>query len=106
MLKMKDLEKKTTTIDYFFTNKVMMVRPAFFGFNDQTAATNFFQLNQQVDDVLRTAVVEFDNMVEVLKTNGIEVLVFEDNAADVKPDAIFPNNWFSKPVPAASLKPR
>lgn len=92
---MKDLEKKTTTIDYFFTNKVMMVRPAFFGFNDQTAATNFFQLNQQVDDVLRTAVVEFDNMVEVLKTNGIEVLVFEDNAADVKPDAIFPNNWFS-----------
>lgn len=95
MLKMKDLEKKTTTIDYFFTNKVMMVRPAFFGFNDQTAATNFFQLNQQVDDVLRTAVVEFDNMVEVLKTNGIEVLVFEDNAADVKPDAIFPNNWFS-----------
>lgn len=95
MLKMKDLEKKTTTIDYFFTNKVMMVRPAFFGFNDQTAATNFFQLNQQVDDVLRTAVVEFDNMVEVLKTNGIEVLVFEDNADDVKPDAIFPNNWFS-----------
>ena len=95
MLKMKDLEKKTTTIDYFFTNKVMMVRRAFFGFNDQTAATNFFQLNHQVDDVLRTAVVEFDNMVEVLKTNGIEVLVFEDNADDVKPDAIFPNNWFS-----------
>ncbi len=95
MLKMKELEKETTGIKFFFTNRVMMVRPVSFGFNDQTAASNFFQINRQIDDVNALALAEFDTMVEVLKANGIGVLVLEDNANKVRPDAIFPNNWFS-----------
>lgn len=72
-----------------------MVRPASFGFNEQTAGSNFFQVNRQMDDVQSAAVAEFDYMVKVLRTNGIEVLVFEDDANEIIPDAIFPNNWFS-----------
>lgn len=95
MLKMKDLEIKTVGIKKNFTNKVMMVRPVSFGFNYQTAASNFFQINRQMEDVNAAAVAEFDKMFQVLKTNGIEVLVFEDEASEMRPDAIFPNNWFS-----------
>lgn len=34
-------------------------------------------------------------MVHTLRTNGIHVTVFEDTDALRKPDAVFPNNWFS-----------
>jgi hypothetical protein len=75
-----------------------MIRPAAFGANEETAATNFFQskevqLNSQV--IQRSALEEFDNMVEVLRENDINVLVIDDTPTPVKPSAIFPNNWLS-----------
>jgi hypothetical protein len=77
---------------------VLMVRPARFGFNPQTAESNAFQnspepggAGQQQEQALR----EFGPMAEQLRRAGVEVLVAEDNAAPVKPDAIFPNNWVS-----------
>lgn len=76
---------------------VAMVRPKKFGFNAQTAGNNAFQNNiesftpQQIQDI---ALLEFDNMVNLLKSNQIKVKVFQDNAGDT-PDSIFPNNWFS-----------
>lgn len=76
---------------------VLMIRPKSFGFNSQTAATNAFQSSANSDEITIStiAVQEFDTMVDVLRSNDIEVVVVEDTAEPQKPDAIFPNNWIS-----------
>jgi hypothetical protein len=75
---------------------VLMVRPAGFGFNPQTAATNAFQQPPRSDRCAGAAVLrEFDAAVELLRRAGVEVIVADDTASPVKPDAIFPNNWVS-----------
>jgi hypothetical protein len=76
---------------------VLMVRPKSFGFNSQTSDTNAFQLNVMHDPegIRLKAIAEFDTMVDLLRSNDIEVLVIEDTAQPEKPDAIFPNNWIS-----------
>jgi hypothetical protein len=76
---------------------VLMVRPLSFGKNVQTASTNVFQLdnaNISEEQLVKRALEEFDEMVSVLKTNGVDVHVFEESR-DASPDSIFPNNWFS-----------
>jgi hypothetical protein len=86
-----------TTEKSFFANTVAMVRPAAFGFNLETAASNSFQqeLNGSVDEILERAIEEFDNAVHVLRSNDIAVYIVEDTLVPTKPDAIFPNNWIS-----------
>jgi hypothetical protein len=76
---------------------LLMIRPACFGFNDQTAVSNVFQ---QHDPAMNTsvhhdAIKEFDRMVELLSAHEIDVRVFEDTNSVIKPDALFPNNWIS-----------
>ena len=79
------------------TSTILMVRPAAFGFNTQTAANNYFQSNPAVsnDEIQQNALIEFDNMVQTLRSHDITVLVIEDSKEPPKPDAIFPNNWLS-----------
>jgi hypothetical protein len=74
-----------------------MIRPAAFGFNEETAVNNFFQSNPSVsqEQLQQKAIKEFDNMVQVLKSHDINVIVIDDTKEPVKPDAIFPNNWLS-----------
>lgn len=73
---------------------VAMVRPSRFFPNPETASDNAFQ--QEVEgDVSSLAHREFDQAVEALRGAGITVHVFEDTPAPAKPDAVFPNNWFS-----------
>lgn len=76
---------------------VAMVRPKSFGFNPQTAGTNTFQHQSDEDSqsIAQQALAEFDKMVDLLRSNDIEVIVVEDTDHPVKPDAIFPNNWIS-----------
>ena len=76
---------------------ILMIRPAAFGFNAETAANNYFQSNPDISkkQLQQTALTEFDNMVQILRSHDIDVLVIEDTKEPVKPDAIFPNNWFS-----------
>lgn len=76
------------------TDKIVMIRPASFGYNMETALTNSFQ-HHETDGEAKEALHEFDNMVQQLQQNGIEVLVIDDTEVPKKPDAIFPNNWFS-----------
>lgn len=78
-------------------SSVLMVRPKSFGFNSQTASTNAFQKTsvEDAETIHWKALLEFDAMVDLLRSNDIEVLVIEDNAQPEKPDAIFPNNWIS-----------
>lgn len=76
---------------------ILMVRPANFGFNAETAANNYFQNNIQKSqkELQGIALKEFDKMVATLRKNNIEVLVINDTENPRKPDAIFPNNWLS-----------
>lgn len=78
------------------THRVLMVRPAHFGFNPETAANNYFQNLQAVSsDTAAKALQEFDNYVALLRAHGVEVTVVQDTSSPYTPDSIFPNNWFS-----------
>lgn len=79
------------------TDRIMMVRPASFQFNEETAANNAFQTAGDYDnkDIKAKAIEEFDAMVALLRSKGITVEVIQDTELPVKPDAIFPNNWIS-----------
>jgi hypothetical protein len=76
---------------------ILMVRPAAFGFNAETAANNFFQSDPGISktELQAKAVREFDEMVSRLRDENINVIVIDDTADPPKPDAIFPNNWLS-----------
>ena len=80
------------------TDHVIMIRPRHFGYNAETAANNTFQSNDagiSAEQIAELAVKEFDAFVHLLEFHGVHVDVFEDTEAPVKPDAVFPNNWFS-----------
>lgn len=85
------------------TSNVFMVRPANFGFNFETAASNSFQVNidkkQSPEIVIENAKEEFDNLVNKLKQAKINVEVVEDSINPKNPDAVFPNNWISTHEP-------
>jgi hypothetical protein len=77
-----------------------MIRPASFCMNTETAVTNAFKNKEYansftVDQIQQQALIEFNRMVEKLRSYGVDVDVFDDTPSPRKPDAIFPNNWFS-----------
>ncbi len=79
------------------TNHVVLVRPASFRTNEQTAVNNHFQkLNTLSDaDALIQALNEFDSFVATIRKYGIAVTVLQDTPNPDTPDALFPNNWFA-----------
>lgn len=79
------------------TNTVLMVRPAGFRMNEETAVNNFFQEDIQLADeeVNKKAQEEFDGFVEKLRSVGVNVVVVNDQKELNTPDSIFPNNWVS-----------
>jgi hypothetical protein len=74
-----------------------MIRPASFASNPETLASNRFQSTSADDaaDVQRVALAEFDALAAALQNAGVNVHVFDDTPTPIKPDAVFPNNWFS-----------
>lgn len=80
------------------TNAIVMIRPAAFRMNEQTAVNNYYQ---KVLDKLSPSTVnakaqqEFDAFVEKLRATGVDVTVIEDTLETDTPDSIFPNNWVS-----------
>ena len=77
-------------------SSVLMIRPANFGANPETAASNAFQKSGESGAGIQAkALAEFDALVEALRKAGVVVEVFEDRAEPVTPDAVFPNNWVS-----------
>jgi len=78
---------------------VLMVRPARFGFNPQTAASNAFQRDPHArgsaENVTAAVLREFDGVAAALTAAGVEVVVADDTPRPEKPDAVFPNNWVS-----------
>lgn len=77
------------------TDTVLMVRPANFAANPETASSNAFQGAMDLPDAAERALAEFDAAVAGLRAAGVTVVVIEDIPAARAPDAVFPNNWFS-----------
>lgn len=79
------------------TDRVLMVRPARFGFNADAAATNRLQ-NLPQDGAIaiqRQALAEFEALRGALAAEGVQVCVADDTPEPPRPDAVFPNNWVS-----------
>jgi hypothetical protein len=88
---------------------VLMVRPAAFDYNPETASTNKMQKPPAVTQgsgrqppktdpppsSQTLALNEFEHFARALRSEGITVCVVDDTAIPPKPDAIFPNNWVS-----------
>jgi len=79
------------------TDTLLMVRPARFGFNFETAESNVFQRNSLLgkNEIQSEALQEFDAFVKKLRSNKIYVIVLQDDGNLDTPDSIFPNNWIS-----------
>ncbi len=80
------------------THSVFMVPPSDFCFNPQTGIDNEFQqlLDMNPKELKEDAMAEFNQMVNILRDNFIEVLLLNKSADSPElPDAVFPNNWFS-----------
>src|SRR5688572_18227058 len=78
-------------------NAVLMVRPAAFDYNTETAASNRMQRPPPTGSVQHREVArgEFAQFVLALESEGVRVCVLEDTVEPAKPDAVFPNNWIS-----------
>ena len=77
------------------TDTVLMIEPAAFGFNAETAQNNYFQINSENAETQNRALQEFNNFVEKLRSKGINVITVKDTLEPHTPDSIFPNNWIS-----------
>jgi hypothetical protein len=75
---------------------VLMIRPAAFDYNPETAGTNSLQ-RQAGDAGARgnnvRAKEEFQRVVRALESEGVTVCALDDTPLPPKPDAVFPNNW-------------
>jgi hypothetical protein len=77
---------------------VVMVRPASFGFNPDTAPSFMFQreiTDSNRKEIERRARMEFDLLAGRLREAGAEVIIVDDKEELHTPDAVFPNNWVS-----------
>jgi hypothetical protein len=75
-----------------------MIEPVSFRYNEQTAVNNYYQkvihgLSPQ--DAQQKALLEFNTLVQKLRSKGINVIVIKDTLEPDTPDSIFPNNWVS-----------
>ena len=96
------MRRPTTLEEPQSASAVLMVRPARFGFNAQTAPSNAFQHEPVAasratgeQEIRALAVREFDALAERLRSAGVAVIVADDTDVPAKPDAVFPNNWVS-----------
>lgn len=76
---------------------VVMVRPHRFRPNPATTADNAFQASpraRDADEVARAAHDEVTALAVRLEAARVTVHLFDDTS-ETRPDAVFPNNWFS-----------
>jgi len=76
---------------------LLMVEPSTFGYNAETASSNFFQQNSSAGDGLlrKNAIKEFEMLVEKIRFAGVTVFVKRHPIENILPDGVFPNNWIS-----------
>lgn len=75
---------------------VLMIRPARFAANPETAGSNRFQVAAPADpDMAARAAREFDGLAVALAAAGVRVHAFAGARDADLPDEVFPNNWVS-----------
>ena len=76
------------------TRHLLMIEPAAFYYNDETAPSNPYQMDddENRDTILKKSIDEFRAFTALLIENGVHVTVMK--GMDQCPDHIFPN-WFS-----------
>ena len=75
-----------------------MIKPSSFGYNEDTSKDNFFQSkfdNMTDNEIQFAAIDEFENMCSILRENGINIIVCENDKSKNLSDDVFPNNWIS-----------
>ena len=80
------------------TKNILMIRPSSFGYNEDTSKDNFFQSkvdNMNDNEIQLAAIHEFENMCSILRENGINIIVCENEKNKNLSDDVFPNNWIS-----------
>ena len=77
------------------TDTLLMIEPISFGFNEETAKDNYFQINEKSEDVQEKALAEFRALVNVLREHKIKVITIKDTISPHTPDSIYPNNWIT-----------
>ena len=93
----------------YFANRVMMVEPTNFYYNQETAQDNEFMTNLKEDDDLleetsskeisslsieHVALQQHQGLRKAIEDSGITVMNYKQQAKDL-PDSLFPNNWVS-----------
>lgn len=66
-----------------------------FSFNAETAVNNAFQVAGAGAEAQAQALEEFEGFVRILREQGVDVTVIDDEPEPYTPDSIFPNNWVS-----------
>jgi hypothetical protein len=77
-------------------NKLLVLAPKHFAFNNETAINNHFQnKDTQQTDIKQKAIEEHHELTKLLNSEDIDFAVIEDLTHCKNPDALFLNNWFS-----------
>jgi len=92
-----NINSMTAHAESQLANTVLMVRPARFESNPETASSNRFQgkTTASAEEQQRSALEQFEDLAATLRANGIDVIVVDDTFEPHTPDSIFPNNWVS-----------
>ncbi|MFQ6007250.1 MAG: citrulline utilization hydrolase CtlX [Woeseia sp.] len=87
----------TSSKESQLASAVLMIRPASFESNPETAESNRFQgrTNASPAEQHAAALEQFESLAIALEDHGVGVLRFDDKPEPHTPDAIFPNNWVS-----------
>ena len=73
------------------TNKLAIVKPLSFGFDQNSAKTNCFQTNKSQENLLKLVINEHLKLKQVLYQNNIDFEILNSPKGCL--DGIFPNNW-------------
>ena len=79
------------------TQHILMIKPIYFGFNEETAANNAFQTQDYSltkTEIRQKALEEFEAFTALLKASGVQLMII-DPIFPQATDAVFPNNWIS-----------
>jgi hypothetical protein len=90
------LRPPITSMNQQVTDTLLMVRPAAFFGNGETAINNHFQHlapETHHEKLQREALKEFSDFRNLLDSHGIRVFEAYDQQTPSTPDSIFPNNW-------------
>ncbi len=80
------------------TDRVLMIRPSWFAYDEETAESNAFQQRARgvsAVELIDRSREEFARLATALEEAGVRVVIAEDRPDVATPDSVFPNNWIT-----------